>query len=61
MPIKSSDKQYNLRLDKELYARLDASAKRNRRSVNAEIILAVEKWLEPQGEDAPPKVTTYPR
>lgn len=45
MPIKSTDKTFSLRLPIDWYNRLEVNAKKEKRSVNAEILIAIEKHL----------------
>lgn len=45
MPVKQTDKTFTLRIDVALYEQLASLAKLNRRSVNKEIVLAVEERL----------------
>lgn len=45
MPVKSTDKVFSLRLPISVYGTLETEAKRNKRSVNSEILLAIEKHL----------------
>lgn len=46
MPIKSTDKTYLLRLPISLYEYFEQVAKKNKRSVNAEFLIAIEERQE---------------
>lgn len=45
MPVKATDKVFSLRLPIEIYDTLHQESKRNERSVNSEILLAIKKHL----------------
>lgn len=45
MPVKQTDKTFTLRIDVALYERIAQKAKREKRSVNAEILMAIEEHL----------------
>ena len=46
MPMKSTDKAYVLRLPIPLYEYFEKEAKKNKRSVNAEFLIAIEERQE---------------
>lgn len=46
MPMKSTDKAYPLRLPVSMYEFFNDQAKKNKRSVNAEILIALEERQE---------------
>jgi hypothetical protein len=46
MPMKTTDKVYPLRLPIDTYKFFEEQAKRNKRSVNAEILIAIEERQE---------------
>lgn len=46
MPMKSTDKAYVLRLPIPLYEYFEQEAKKNKRSVNAEFLIAIEERQE---------------
>lgn len=43
--MQSKDKQMNLRISSELKARIEFSKKKNKRSINSEVIYLIEKGL----------------
>lgn len=45
MPVKATDKVFSLRLPIDAYEILHTEAKKQKRSVNAEILLAIEEHL----------------
>lgn len=46
MPVKITDKVFSLRLPISMYEFLDQVAKQNKRSVNSEVLLAIEKHID---------------
>ena len=48
MVAKRDEVRTNIRVPADLYARLAAQAKRNRRSINSELIVLIERGLEPE-------------
>lgn len=46
MPAKAKRVERVVRFDRKLYGRLKAAAERNRRSTNAEIMVAIETHLD---------------
>jgi hypothetical protein len=55
MPMKSTDKAFVLRLPIVLYEFFEQEAKKNKRSVNAEILIAMEdrqKKIEKESHDS---------
>jgi hypothetical protein len=45
MPVKATDKVFSLRLPINIYEILEVEAKKEKRSVNAEILIAIEKHI----------------
>lgn len=45
MPMKATDKVFSLRLPIAIYEALEAESKKYRRSVNTEILIAIDKHL----------------
>lgn len=46
MPIKKSDKVFSLRLPVTMYDYLKEQAEKQKRSVNAEILIALEQYID---------------
>ena len=46
MPVKATDKVFSLRLPATMYEKLEKEAKKNKRSVNTEILIAIEDRVE---------------
>jgi hypothetical protein len=53
MPMKATDKTYLLRLPIETYAFFEEQAKKNKRSVNAELLIAIEERQNKIEEEHP--------
>lgn len=45
---KATDRQLSIRFSPELYAWIDAQAKENKRSFNAQVVLLLERLQQPQ-------------
>lgn len=46
MPVKATDKVFSLRLPIFIYELLQEEARKNKRSVNAEILLSIEEHIK---------------